>query len=523
MAIDCNDPNDQTQQSALNRARGPFVNSRGEYNTDQIDVFTAALAQSTLNDRETNPIIKLVNTYGDDFNTSVKALHSFCERPEVKKELVNYPDFGDRCSKGLVSSLEVAAFTNEFMLTPATLTAKTRGGEYTDLLFQLDSYYKNSFTQSVMGGFCASIPGIFGAIEAFFDIIGIVEGLIDDALSLINKIQNYEDPLKAAIEAGIVTTLIEKIKEKIKEAVLKMYQKVESAISNFDIEATIGNVSTFVRENVIKQIMQAREEACLFFNDENKKKIGEKIEGLIDYIVSLFESPGLQEIQFMITRFCSMAGMLEALMNDFKQPFDTFNQKYSRIANRLKNISNINTSTAIRNGAIRLSDEKRKETINSIQEDWESEALKAYTPTGKEPVNVKPPSISEYNNLPKCKEVKEGTEPRVKITGDWVEDKDCGLEGWVRLDLDLKVYLMRLQKELDYQFEVIDGFRSQQYNEKIGGAAESSHTTGLSVDLAPNGDIDDEVFAEKAIKAGFKTINVYSDRIHLDIRPGPKA
>ena len=70
------DPNDQTQQSNLNRARGPYVNSNGEYNIDQIDQFVAALAQSALDDRETNPIIKLVNTYGDDFNASVKALHS---------------------------------------------------------------------------------------------------------------------------------------------------------------------------------------------------------------------------------------------------------------------------------------------------------------------------------------------------------------------------------------------------------------------------------------------------------------
>ena len=61
MAIDCNDPNDQTQQSNLNRARGPYVNSNGEYNIDQIDQFVAALAQSALDDRETNPIIKLVN------------------------------------------------------------------------------------------------------------------------------------------------------------------------------------------------------------------------------------------------------------------------------------------------------------------------------------------------------------------------------------------------------------------------------------------------------------------------------
>jgi len=80
---------------------------------------------------------------------------------------------------------------------------------------------------------------------------------------------------------------------------------------------------------------------------------------------------------------------------------------------------------------------------------------------------------------------------------------------------------MRVQSEVGGQLNVISGYRSQQYNAKIGGAAESSHMTGLVIDIEPVG--DSEAFAEIALTKGFKTVKVYSDRIHLSIQPRPAA
>jgi len=520
MIDDCD--TSQTAQSNLNRARGPFTNVNGEFNLDQVDKFAEELAQSILEERQTNPEVILFNRYGDSFYDSNKALNgSIKNRLIGSGALAQYPDLASRWDKGNISTLETALFLENANLTPQGLIDKSNDGGIDNLAFQLDAYYKNSFTQSIMGGFCSSLPGLFGAIDAFFDIIDKIDGLIDDAISFLNKIKNYEDPLKAAIEGITVQSLLKKIKELVTESITKIFDKIMSAIENFNIENIIGDINTFVREDVIKRIVTAKERMCLFFNDENKKKIQNKVKGLIDYITGIFDSPGIQEIQFMLTKFCSLIGQIEGLMNDIKKPLDTFGGKYSRISNRLQRISNINTSSAVRAGAIRFSNEKKKEVINTIEEDWESEASEVFTPTGEKPVNAKPPTLAEYGKLPKCKAVKNGSEPRVKISGDWVDDEDCGLEGWVNIDVDLKVYLMRVQSEVGGQLNVISGYRSQQYNAKIGGAAESSHMTGLVIDIEPVK--DSEAFAKIALTKGFKTVKVYSDRIHLSIQPRPAA
>jgi len=516
----CNDTSNQTQQANLNRARGPYTNRFGEFTLDQVDVFTEQLAQNIKEDRETNPVLKLVNRYGDEFYESANAVNTFRNRREAS-DLTSYPDLANRWARGNISQIEVAAFIEAFNYTPIGLTNKCNGGDPFGLLFELDAYYKNTFTQSVMGGFCASIPGVFGAIDAFFDIIDTVDGLVKDAFAILSKLRNMKDPLQAAIEKITVESLLKQIKDLIVKTVTDIFEKVQKAIQNFNIEDIIGDVSTFVRENVVKRIMQQREEMCLFFCEANKERIKKKAANLIDYIASIIENPGLEEIQFMVTRFCSFIGQIEGLMNDIKSPLDTYGGKYSRISNRLKRISNLNTSTAIRNGAIRYDDETRKETINSIEQDWENEDLKGYTPTGEKPSNVKKPSIKEYGSLPDCCDVFEGKDSRVKVSGDWVEDEDCGIEGWVKVDLDVKVYLMRLQEKLGAQINVINGYRSQQYNEKIGGAEESSYMSGMVIDIELIGDSD--TLAELALKSGFKTVAVSADKVRLDIRSRPTA
>jgi hypothetical protein len=194
---------------------------------------------------------------------------------------------------------------------------------------------------------------------------------------------------------------------------------------------------------------------------------------------------------------------------------DQFEFKYKRIANRLNTMSNVTTSTAIRNGAIRFSPEARSEQINSIQSSWEGTGGVNYTPTGEEPINIKEPTIAEYSNLPSCSQVRSGTDARIIASGDWVED--FGMEGWTGLDFDLRVYLMRLQSKLGIKIEVTNGWLSQQYNSRISGDPDSSHLSGLSVDISTNG-IDTDTISTLAFKSGFRFVKVYDTHIHLDTR-----
>jgi hypothetical protein len=518
----CVDRTDQTTQNSLALPPAPYTNQRGEYTLQQIDKFADDLAKSILNDAEKNPIAIAVNQYGDDFYRASNYLNgSFRNRQTTQDNLSNYPDLQNRWNKGNITNLELADFIKIYNYTPAAVISD--GDEdYLKLLSQLDSYYKTSFTSSILGGFCALMPQVFAAIDAFFDLVDQVDAIIQDAIKFLNKIRTFEG-ISSIVNKAAVEKLINEIKQKIVDAIEKVFDDVMNSIDNFDIEQIIGEVETFVVNGAIKQILTFKEQLCNFFTPENKKRITDKIKALIDYAVSLFENPNLEEIQFMVMRFCAFASNIEALIKDIKSPLNNYGFKYRRIHQRLKNISNLRTSGAISSGATRYSDEVKKETINSQQQEWnneQEEGVEEITVTGEQFVNPPLPSLSEYTNLPKCGNVLKGTDPRVKISGDWVED--LGLQGYTRIDLDVKVYLMRMHEKLGVQFNIVNGWRSQQYNKKIEGSPESPYLTGLAIDIEKVDGVSDFDVEDAAIRSGFKTVDIYDDRIYLDIRDLPR-
>ena len=117
-----------------------------------------------------------------------------------------------------------------------------------------------------------------------------------------------------------------------------------------------------------------------------------------------------------------------------------------------------------------------------------------------------------------CGKVFKSGHKGIKVSGDWVED--LGITGYTRIDLDVKVYLMRLRKELGKDITITRGWYSTEYNEKVGGDPENSHLSGLVIDIKndfsfdiPSEDLDVvtsiesiEDFQEQAFKAGFKYI-----------------
>jgi len=512
----CADDTNLTLQNRLSLPQGPTINGRGNYTFRQIEAFSAALEQNVLDEAESNPIAVATRRYGDTFGEGQQQLNTLLNRTGGS----GYPDLNNRLQQGPITALEYAGFITDYNLTPADCTDKCFN-DVPVLLSQLNSYYQGSFAQSSMGGLCAQMPNFFAQIEGFFTLLGTAEAIIKDALEFLTKIRDLDDIIKAAIQKITVKALIEKLKEQLIKGLMDAFDNIRSAIENFNIENVIGNVSTFINEQLVKRVMTQKEKMCLFFNDENKKAIEDKFKSLVDYAVGLFENPNIEELYYLISRFCAFIFNIEALMNQIKSPLDNFANKYSNIANRLKIISNINTSSAIRNGAVRMSDEKKKELIEKQETMWSPENGKAITPTGEEPVNVKRITIKEYSTLPSCKDVKEGTDSKIGISGDWVDDENCGLEGYVNIDLDVKVYLIRLSDELGSKMDITSGWRSQQYNEEIGAPPESSHMSGKVVDIKAPGD-DEETFTNTAIKVGFKHVRFLdSGDIHLDIRRRP--
>jgi hypothetical protein len=509
----CIDRRDQTTQNNLSLSPGLNVNFDGEYTLNQIDVFANELAQNILENSERNPIQIAVNRYGDSFYEANNYLNGTF-RQLIGDRLGNFPEAEKRFNRGDISTLELADFIETYNYTPQGVIDQT---DYLKLLREINGYYKDSFASNIMGGFCNTLQNIFSQIDAFYDLVGAVAGIINDALSLITKIQNFEGFPEFALQA-FVREIIEKIKKLILDTIDEVIQAIEDAIANFDILQIIADIENAPLATV-KSIMTTKEQLCAFFTEDNKRTIKDKVSGLIDYTISLFENPGLEQIQYMAFRFCALATNIEALFKDIKRPLDDYGSRFQRIGKRMQNISNINTSTAIQAGAIRYSSQSRREAINRLRALWSGEAGKRITASGEEPINIKPIVAKEYQDLPKCGKVFKGEDSRIKLEGAWVAD--LGITGYTRIDLDVKVYLMRVQAEIGGTFTITRGWYSNDYNDEINGDPEDSHLSGFVVDIKNEG-FDTEAFIESALRNGFQYVIVNENSIHLDIREVPR-
>ncbi len=508
----CIDVTDQVTMNKLGLGPGVNLNDKGEYTLNQIDVFAAQFIENMDSDKEDNPVGILYNQYGDDLYKAsdyINALQSTLTDGD-------YPSLDRRWSTGNITIVEFADFINSYNYTPAGVL----NSDLTKLARTLDSYYADTFDESALGGFCALMPQIFGQIDAFFTLVGQIEGAIADTLAFINKIRSYEFFSKEA-EKQLVKQLIEELKKKVGDVIDDIIQEVQDAIENFSITDIIGDIETFYNKNIAKPVMTAASQSCAFFTDENKKTFKEKIIALIDYFVSLFESPNLEAIQMMISRFCALVSNVEALVRDIKKPLDDYTLRFTTITNRLKTISNINTSTAIRAGAIRYSPAVRKDKINRLEARWTDPGGSNFTPSGNAPQNVPEPTAAEYADLPPCGQVFKGANDKIKLEGDWMDEKEgVGIYGYTRIDLDVKVYLMRVQEEIGGTFTINYGWTSKAYNKKLKGNENNAHLSGLVIDVKKDmADVD--AFIDSALKNGFKFAKEYDKSIHLDIREIP--
>lgn len=516
MAEQCIDRDDLTTQNRLAISAPDVTDGSGRYTLAQIDAAAEDIAQNILKEAETNPLIVSVNKYGNQVYEATDYLNGLLR--QLIGDLTEYPDLEARWTRGSISNLEMADFLDAYNYTPAGFLGQDN---YPKLAKNLDSYYKNDFSTSLLGGFCDRFDSVFASIDAFFDLIGTVENLISDVLNFVNKIRTYQGIQDLGV-AGLVKQLIKEIKKKIEDVITEIFQQVEDKISNFDPSQITAGFDTFLDKSVTKGIMTTREQMCAFFTEKNKKGIIDKAKGLIDYAVSLFESPALEEIQFLIARICSFAANIEALINDINKPLADYSQRYTTIVNRLQTISNLNTSSAVRAGAIRYSPSTKQSVINRLQGEWTEPGGQVITNKGTAPVNVKPPTAEEYGKLPRCGHVFGQTSDVFVVDSKdedspFNEENGVGIYGYTRIDLDVKVYLMRLKGDSGEPFRITNGWVSKKYNEEQKFDEMNSHLSGLVIDIKKDM-ANPEMFMENALKGGFKYVKEYDDFIHLDIR-----
>jgi hypothetical protein len=491
------------------------TNLNGEYTLNVIDVFEENFRSTIAAEVQTNPLSNVISKYGESFYNDVNILNTdFLKRPYIAEKIPEYEVLSERLKNGrTITPFEYAGFILEYSYTPssAVISYNLNGPRF---LGELNDFYNGSFSSSVMGGFCSLFGSVFAAIGGFFSLIGEVGGLIQDALSFINKIKNIEDPIKALFEKIKVTALINAIKEKITQAVEKMVNKVKQAIENFNPQNILNQVQSFIQNNIGKRISQLKEEIGRFFTEENIQRIKDKIKGLIDYAVGLFENPSLEEIQFLIARLCGFAAGVEGLINGLRAPLDDFSNRYLEVFNTLQNASNRILGESIRAGAIRFDPERREQVINTEIEEWTARG------------NPAPIDGNERNGLPEWEDLYNNRHPDLMIQGRWVSV--LGREGWTRMDQDFRVRIMRLHRAAreagiyNGKLKLNSGWRSQEYNASLPGASRTSmHLSGLAGDLTWDGfrprSEEVEIFARIARSVGIPGRGFYNGFIHVAI------
>jgi hypothetical protein len=542
MASSCVDRRSQTYLNQQIINPGPTTKNDGTYTINQIDVFAKELADNIIAESNKNPIANMLNKYGN----SVYEVTEFINGTVRGYDTTNYPALNNRYQRGNVSTLEVADFAEAFSYSPNGIQNQVPD----KLLGDLEKYYTGDISESILGGFCNSMNNLFNQIDSFYDLIGEIDGLITDARAIYNKFtQTFAngkieglEPLEF-IQQKIVAELLEQIQEKIFDSVRKIYQKVMDAIDNFDIADQIGDLVTGIDKKHTKYIMTRKERLCNELTEEAQKKMKDKLKGFMDYAFGLFDYMDLQTMQFLVARFCALATNVESLLNELKNPLDDYGNRYQRVIKRLQAIGNQNTSTAIRNGAIRLSKEQRADHINSLYSIWEGgKDDVGRTLLDYEKVDVKEITADDYKYLPKCMAVMKGSDSTFGVEGKVFEEKEntedysrIGIAAYTHLDLDVKVYLKRLQEIYGVKIIITNGWVSQEYNQThLKRDNDNPHLSGLVVDIKMDQEFKTpqvaseigqdwlDIFTRNAKTSGFLGVVVYDNHIHLDVREIPR-
>ena len=90
----------------------------------------------------------------------------------------------------------------------------------------------------------------------------------------------------------------------------------------------------------------------------------------------------------------------------------------------------------------------------------------------------------------------------------------------IKVDDELVEKLQCMRSYFGVPITINSGYRTNDYNIKIGGAVNSQHVRGRAADIVVKGRKPSTV-AEFAKKIGFRGVGLYNDFVHVDTRPTP--
>ncbi len=87
------------------------------------------------------------------------------------------------------------------------------------------------------------------------------------------------------------------------------------------------------------------------------------------------------------------------------------------------------------------------------------------------------------------------------------------------MDKTLLEMLDEVRDKFDKPIHITSGYRTEAWNEQIGGVLGSSHTKGLAADLACENSSDRFDLINCILDVGFSRVGIAKNFIHIDIDP----
>lgn len=435
-----------------------------------------------------------VSTTGDIVTTTINNDGTVVQTTSL--DLSDYEYLQTRLEQSpQITTIEYAEYMVELGTNPITVVEFIDSNP-TEVQSQLDDFYQGNFTDSTIGSFCALMPSVFGAIENFFNL----------ASSAINWFESLDD----LTLAGTIDSLYNQIKSQITNIIDQSIAKVKSIVDN-----VVADLQNYIRR-VQELIVEAKTKIEAFFSEENIERLKNKIQNAIDYVLNVFQNPSLEEIEYLIYRFCQLAAGVEKAINLLSKPLTDIVNSYQEIVNIVTATSRTATAEAVAAGGIRPSDEERASRINS--------AGATYPPKNLD--GIEQEFIDEAAALT-WERLLQSNKFTVTLGNNSFAANPPGQtqrDGWDKITLSTKARFIKLHNIYsglygDIQFRITSGYRGPQLNASIKGASRSQHLNGTAIDFQWDGfstTTRQNMINIARERCGFGGIGVYNTFLHVD-------
>jgi hypothetical protein len=386
-----------------------------------------------------------------------------------------------------------------------------------DIYSQLEFYYSENMANSISGGLCSAIANPFDKLIPLLDVLTFAGSILDTILSFdLASLANPLEALKSKLEE-----LVDELAETLKKQLEGIVESATQFVTNIKAGA----------EKMIKKIKRMINNVKNFLQNTTVDSIKADIKKFIDKSVEQFKSLTPNAIALLLFRFCQFTEMVQAFMMG---PIDALRQFAVNLTLQeqlVDKIGEYRTKDAVNAGAVRVDEEgvdKAKKRLvegqNRAAKKQDEERFVFERPSSEFYVSANKLTDKERKGLLNLGD--EGLEGRFKFNssvlnmGKHVSDSVEG-DGYRNVQPEVWTKLTIVARRMSKTFTINSGYRSPQYNAQVGGAKNSSHKSGLAIDVSMSGMSDEDIrkFIRTASQEGFMGVAYYSGSnfVHLDM------